>query len=140
VDIHVDLAELRGYAYHTGVMFAAYAPGAGRAVAWGGRYDNVGRGFGRSRPATGFSTDLKRLVTLNCLVGAPAAIYAPAGSEPDLIAEIERYRSAGEVVIQALDGQTGGAADLGCGRMLIKDGPRWTMAAVERRIEGRDLG
>ncbi|MBM4228483.1 MAG: ATP phosphoribosyltransferase regulatory subunit, partial [Gammaproteobacteria bacterium] len=55
VDVHVDLAELRGYHYHTGIMFGAYTPSLGRAIAWGGRYDNVGAWFGRARPATGFS-------------------------------------------------------------------------------------
>ena len=64
VSLHIDLAELRGYGYHTGVVFAAYAPGKGEAVAQGGRYDNVGAIFGRARPATGFSADLKNLVAL----------------------------------------------------------------------------
>ena len=50
---HFDLAELRGYHYHTGIVFAAYAPGHGRALANGGRYDDVGAVFGRARPATG---------------------------------------------------------------------------------------
>ena len=131
VAIHVDLAELRGYRYHTGIIFAAYTPGIGRAIAWGGRYDNIGREFGRARPATGFSADLKRLVTVNYAASATAdAIYAPSGSSPDLIGEIERYRKAGEIVIQALAGQAGGAADLGCGRELVKDGRRWMLVTV----------
>lgn len=57
-----DLAELRGYHYHTGLVFAAYCPGQGQAIAYGGRYDNIGQAFGRKRPATGFSIDLNRLV------------------------------------------------------------------------------
>ena len=64
VDIYFDLAALRGYHYHTGIVFAASVPGHGRALANGGRYDDVGRVFGRARPATGFATDLKALMTL----------------------------------------------------------------------------
>jgi ATP phosphoribosyltransferase regulatory subunit len=66
--IHVDLAELRGYRYQTGVVFAAFAPGHGRELARGGRYDGVGREFGNPRPATGFSADLNELLRL----GAPS--------------------------------------------------------------------
>ena len=61
VDVAYDLAELRGYGYHSGVVFAAYSGGRSRAIAQGGRYDEVGRVFGRSRPATGFSLDLREL-------------------------------------------------------------------------------
>ncbi len=62
VEIAFDLAELRGYGYHSGVVFAAYSAGRSRAIALGGRYDEVGRIFGRARPATGFSLDLRELV------------------------------------------------------------------------------
>src|SRR4029450_762064 len=57
----VDLAELRGYHYHSGVVFDAYCDGVTGAVARGGRYDEVGKAFGRARPATGFSIDLRSL-------------------------------------------------------------------------------
>jgi ATP phosphoribosyltransferase regulatory subunit len=57
-----DLAELRGYHYHSGLVFAAYAEGYSDAVARGGRYDEVGRAFGRARAATGFSLDLRELL------------------------------------------------------------------------------
>ena len=84
VDVHFDFAELRGYRYHTGIMFAAYTPDVGRAIAWGGRYDNIGKSFGRLRSATGFSTDLKVLVLVSAdkPVRLPR-IFAPAGNEPD---------------------------------------------------------
>ena len=62
VEVAFDLAELRGYGYHSGVVFAAYSTGRSRAIALGGRYDEVGRIFGRARPATGFSLDLRELV------------------------------------------------------------------------------
>ncbi len=64
VAIHVDLAELRGYRYHTGAVFAAFVPGHGREIARGGRYDGVGAAFGPARPATGFSADLNELLRL----------------------------------------------------------------------------
>ena len=76
--IHVDLAELRGYHYHTGVLFAAYVPGQGQAVAQGGRYDEIVQVFGRARPATGFSTDLATLLLLGSAPeDAADGIYAP---------------------------------------------------------------
>jgi len=60
-----DLAELRGYHYHTGVVFDAYCDGGAgltsQPLARGGRYDEVGKAFGRARPATGFSIDLRSL-------------------------------------------------------------------------------
>lgn len=62
--IHIDLADVFGYRYHTGLKFSAYVAGSGRTVAKGGRYDRIGEQFGRARPATGFSADLKTLVKL----------------------------------------------------------------------------
>jgi ATP phosphoribosyltransferase regulatory subunit len=56
-----DLAELRGYHYHSGVVFDAYCEGVAGTVGRGGRYDEVGKAFGRARPATGFSIDLRSL-------------------------------------------------------------------------------
>lgn len=64
VPVHLDLAELRGLRYHTGLVFAAFVPGYGRELARGGRYDGVGREFGRSLPATGFSADMNELLRL----------------------------------------------------------------------------
>ncbi|EIT68228.1 MULTISPECIES: ATP phosphoribosyltransferase regulatory subunit [Hydrocarboniphaga] len=64
VVIHVDLAELRGLRYHTGLVFAAFVPGSGREIARGGRYDGVGSEFGRPLPATGFSADMNELLKL----------------------------------------------------------------------------
>jgi len=59
-----DLAELRGYHYHSGVVFDAYCAGIAGPVARGGRYDEVGKAFGRARPATGFSIDLRALASV----------------------------------------------------------------------------
>lgn len=130
-DLHLDFAELRGYRYHTGIMFAAYTPDAGRAIAWGGRYDNIGQSFGRARAATGFSTDLKVLAALgrNGTVSLPR-IFAPPGTAPDLLAAIRDYRAAGYTVVQGLPEQFGGARELGCEQELSNDSGTWQVADV----------
>lgn len=130
LDVHVDLAELRGYHYHTGVMFAAYTPRAGRAIARGGRYDDIGIQFGRARPATGFSTDLKLLSALAPPAAARSAIFAPAGAEPGLLAAIAAARAAGETVIQGLPGQAGNGIDMGCTRQLALVAGRWQVTGL----------
>ncbi|AHK78442.1 ATP phosphoribosyltransferase regulatory subunit [Ectothiorhodospira haloalkaliphila] len=127
--LHFDLAELRGYHYHTGLVFAAYRPGNGQEVARGGRYDDIGRVFGRARPATGFSADLKTLVRLS---GQPEstparAIFAPADPDTSLAATVTRLRREGERVIQGLSGQTADAAAMGCDRVLVKSNNQWTV-------------
>jgi ATP phosphoribosyltransferase regulatory subunit len=128
VDFYIDLAEMRGYHYHTGLMFEVYTEGRGGAVAWGGRYDDVGRAFGRARPATGFSTDLKRLTDLT---GAPQprprGIFAPADGSVALGVEVERLRSAGERVVAELPGQSGDARAMGCDRVLIERAGHWVV-------------
>lgn len=126
VKVHFDLAELRGYHYHTGTVFAAYVAGRGQAVAQGGRYDDIGEVFGRARPATGFSTDLKTLLSLSTYKNNQvAAIYAPADNDTDLQSIIAELRQQGEKVICALPGQTGDAKEMGCSRELVKDGSKW---------------
>lgn len=131
-DVHIDLAELRGYRYHTGVMFAAYTPRLGRAIAWGGRYDNIGGVFGRERGATGFSTDLRVLAAL-CEDNPIelGRIFAPAGTEADLLAAMREYRAAGYVVVQALPGQAGGAAEMGCAQTMSNAGGSWQLEDVD---------
>lgn len=132
VEFHIDLAELRGYHYHTGPMFGAYTRSQGRVIAWGGRYDNIGAEFGRARPATGFSADLKLLSAI-CPHAASleCAIYAPHDNDPTLIAEINRLRHSGRIVIQALPTQVGGARELGCQESLSKDGATWQVGKIE---------
>ncbi|MBE0402009.1 ATP phosphoribosyltransferase regulatory subunit [Halomonas citrativorans] len=118
VSLYFDLAELRGYQYHTGMMFAAYVPGYGHALAKGGRYDDTGRAFGRARPATGFSMDLKQLASLALASPGNGAIWAPAQEEESLNAAIVALREQGERVIQALPGQRTGPAEHKCDRRL----------------------
>ncbi|MEM7408445.1 MAG: ATP phosphoribosyltransferase regulatory subunit [Pseudomonadota bacterium] len=105
VEVHIDLAELRGYHYHPGVVFAAYTSGHGEEIARGGRYDDIGAAFGRARPATGFSTDLRTLL----LLGGPRpisreVIEAPADGSPAMGAEVRRLRAAGRRVVERLPG------------------------------------
>lgn len=126
VRLHFDLAELGGYHYYTGAMFSAFVPGHGRAVAKGGRYDGIGRAFGRERAATGFSADLRRLLKIGDAPAAPlTGILAPANSEPELLVEIERLRTAGERVLRQLPGDNATPAALDCDRVLVKKNGRW---------------
>ena len=119
--IHIDLAELRGYRYHTGVLFAAYVPGQGQAVAQGGRYDEIGEVFGRARPATGFSTDLATLLSLAPPVEATATgIYAPPVGDAALEQRVAALRGRGERVIRALPGAAAAPETLGCDRLLVQ--------------------
>ncbi len=135
-ELHFDLAELRGYHYHTGVVFAAYVPDCGQEIARGGRYDDIGRAFGRARPATGFSTDLKMLSSLREARADPAAapprgVFVPADAAPSgLWDEIARLRAAGERVICELPGQRGDARASGCDRRLVYRDKHWTLADV----------
>lgn len=110
LQIFVDLGELRGYHYHTGLVFAAYAAAGcgthgGDALAKGGRYDHVGEVFGRARPATGFSMDLKTLLRFALNETPAALIYAPAGQDAVLVTAIRRLRAEGQRVVQALPGE-----------------------------------
>ncbi len=128
LNLHFDLAELRGYHYHTGLVFAAYVPGRGLAIAQGGRYDDIGEVFGCARPATGFSTDLKVLIeTMPEAEEDHSAIFAPADDSTALINLINNLRSQGERVIQALPGQKGKATEMGCAREIVKDGKGWSV-------------
>ncbi|MDZ7662457.1 ATP phosphoribosyltransferase regulatory subunit [Thiohalophilus sp.] len=131
IPLHFDLAELRGYNYHTGVVFAAYVPGCGQSIAQGGRYDDIGQVFGRARPATGFSTDLKTLIDLGEDQSAtPGAIYAPGDNDAGLRDTIEQLRRQGERVISALPGDNSDPQQLGCDRKLVRDGKAWQITTI----------
>jgi ATP phosphoribosyltransferase regulatory subunit len=100
-DLRFDLADMHGYRYHTGVTFFAYLPGSPGAVVRGGRYDDIGKVFGRARSATGFSIDLRDL-TRDDANGERRAVLAPPGSDATLLAAIEALRSTDEIVVQQL--------------------------------------
>jgi ATP phosphoribosyltransferase regulatory subunit len=122
LDIYYDLAELRGYHYHTGIVFAAYVQGHGQALANGGRYNDVGAVFGRARAATGFATDLKALMALVAYDEAEqGAIAAPESDAPALLAKVNALRAAGEVVINSLSS----GMDSRCDRQLVEKGGEW---------------
>ena len=125
LSISFDLAELRGYHYHTGVVFAAFIPTIGREIARGGRYDNIGAIFGRNRPATGFSADLRVLTALNKQneIEQPLRelIFAPYIYDVNLHETIRDLRTKGHSVVQHLPNQIGGAKELGCTAILTKN-------------------
>lgn len=123
-----DLAELRGYRYHSGVVFAAYAQGRPNAIALGGRYDEVGKAFGRARPATGFTMDLRELAALGEAAPPPGGVLAPYRPDDiDLRARVDALRAAGEVVVWDLPGHAGTRDEMGCDRELaLRDG-RWAV-------------
>ncbi|EXJ16482.1 ATP phosphoribosyltransferase regulatory subunit [Imhoffiella purpurea] len=129
VSIHYDLAELRGYRYKTGVVFAAFVPGWGLEIARGGRYDDIGQVFGRARPAVGFSTDLKGLLQhgkgLDRLIRNTEAILAPWSSDPALREAVDRLRASGRTVINALPGFEDDPRQLGCQQVLACQDGRW---------------
>jgi ATP phosphoribosyltransferase regulatory subunit len=125
VELSIDLSDLRGYQYHSGVMFAAYVDKFPQPIARGGRYDHVGEAFGRSRPATGFSMDLLTLANLAPLAKRRSAIIAPWIMDRDLASKIANLRNAGEVVIQAMNADTIETAEYLLDRELVKQGDSW---------------
>jgi ATP phosphoribosyltransferase regulatory subunit len=128
VSIHYDLAELRGYRYKTGAVFAAFVPGWGLEIARGGRYDDIGRVFGRARPAVGFSTDLKELLRHGRRRDVrDAAIRAPWSADPALQEAIERLRAAGRCVVHVLPGLEQDQQDPECRQVLVERDGRWEL-------------
>jgi len=125
LELSIDLADLRGYQYHSGVMFAVYVDKLPQPIARGGRYDHVGQAFGRSRPATGFSLDLLTLANLSPLKVRKLAILAPWLEDATLSKAIAALRDSGEVVIQAMAGEKVEAAEYECDRELVKQGSSW---------------
>jgi len=123
--VTIDLADLTGYQYESGVMFAVYVPGLPNAVARGGRYDHVGEAFGRARPATGFSMDLRELARLLPVAERKRSIRAPWGRDSALRRQINALREAGEVVIQSLPGHENDQDEFDCDRALVLENGNW---------------
>jgi ATP phosphoribosyltransferase regulatory subunit len=121
------LADLRGLHYHSGVTFAAYVPGLPNAVARGGRYDHVGESFGRARPATGFSLDLRELARLMPVAERKNAVLAPWGSDPGLRQKITELRAQGEIVIQSLPGHKNELDEFDCNRAVVFENGNWIL-------------
>ncbi len=130
--LYFDLAELSGYHYYTGVVFSAFVPGHGRAIARGGRYDGIGKAFGRERAATGFGADLRQWLKLSATAPAPlTGILAPDSEDPTLLQEVAQLRAKGERVVMWLPGEKCSAAELGCDRVLAKQGGRWVVGTIK---------
>jgi len=126
VDIRFDLGELRGYHYHSGVVFAAYAEESSNALALGGRYDEIGRAFGRARPATGFSLDLREVAAAapsEIRRGCVLAPYLPRDAA--LQKRIAALRRAGTIVVVDLPGHGSARAELDCDRKLVRRSGKW---------------
>ncbi len=128
-----DLADLRGYHYHNGVVFAAYYPGFPSAIALGGRYDGVGKDFGRARPATGFSMDLREVARLAANDKPVGAILAPHSSHSPshgaLKAKISALRAQGEIVVELLPGESLNEGPV-CDRQLVESKGQWIIQAL----------
>jgi ATP phosphoribosyltransferase regulatory subunit len=123
---YFDLSELRGYEYHTGVVFAAYVSSYGEAIANGGRYDDIGEVFGRARAATGFDADLKILLAQgNKAFTASKRIFAPADDDQALVDVINTLRQEGQQVISAFTGQKETPAEMGCDHQLENTSDGW---------------
>jgi ATP phosphoribosyltransferase regulatory subunit len=129
-EISVDLADLRGYHYHSGVMFGAYVPGLPNALARGGRYDQVGEAFGRARPATGFSMDLRELARLMPAGKRRPAICAPWNTDASFKQKLAELRAAGEVVIQTLPGHEDDHDEFDCDRVLVCENGNWILKTL----------
>ena len=128
-EVAFDLADLRGYHYHTGIVFAAYANGCSNAIALGGRYDEIGKAFGRARPATGFSMDLRELSRLVKPQTYPSGIRAPFQKKnKELENMIEQLRSSGQIVVMDLPGQENESLD--CDRQLVFHNGQWIVEEI----------
>ena len=127
VQVGFDLADMGGYAYYSGPRFAVYAPGAGDALLRGGRYDEVGAVFGRTRPAVGFSTDLKALVDSVAPVVRRSAVRAPWGEGGALREAVRALRQQGQTVVCVLPGHEHEGEEFDCDRELVVAGSDWVL-------------
>lgn len=130
--LYFDLSELRGYHYHTGIVFGAFAPGVGEAIANGGRYDRVGEAFGRARPATGFAVDLTAVGRLIALEkGELKGIFAPLTNSPEQLKKIHELRNTGERVVCGVAGQHTPLEHQSCDRLLVEVGGDFQVKSLE---------
>ena len=131
VEICFDLGELRGLHYHSGVVFAVYAEGWANALALGGRYDQVGNAFGRARPATGFTMDLRDIANMGGAAEPRDAVLAPyLPRDAALQRRIAVLRKASDIVIVDLPGHEKSRDELGCNRKLVLRNGKWVVEKV----------
>ena len=125
LQIGFDLADLRGYDYHSGIVFAAYHAESSGAIALGGRYDDIGKAYGQARPATGFSMDLRVISQLSSLALSRSVIFAPWVVDSKLDRTIARLREKGEIVWRDLPGHKSSRNENPCVRQLVLRGDKW---------------
>ncbi|HYG42712.1 MAG TPA: ATP phosphoribosyltransferase regulatory subunit [Bordetella sp.] len=130
VTLGVDLADIGGYGYHSGVTFALYAEGWHDALVSGGRYDDVSRAFGRARPATGFSLDLRKLARGLPPAAQARAVRAPWGQDAALVAAVRQLRRSGEIVVQVLPGHEQSQDEFICDRELALHDGAWAVRTL----------
>ncbi|MDF1822955.1 MAG: ATP phosphoribosyltransferase regulatory subunit [Alcanivoracaceae bacterium] len=131
VQLHVDLGELRGYHYHTGCLFAAYLPGQSEPLAKGGRYDHIGEVFGRARPATGFSADLKLLAGQANALPVNGILAEGELGDARFSEAVATLRAQGERVLVMLPGMTNDATELRCDRRLVFRNGVWETDLID---------
>jgi ATP phosphoribosyltransferase regulatory subunit len=133
VKINFDLAELRGFHYETGVVFAVFVPGEGQEIARGGRYDGIGKDFGRARPAVGVSTDLKTLRRISNLEleQTGRTIFAPNESDEALKEAVLELRRQGDSVIYSLEKNDADSSVQDCSHRLININVQWTVEEMK---------
>ncbi|MEQ4618599.1 MAG: ATP phosphoribosyltransferase regulatory subunit [Corticimicrobacter sp.] len=127
IDISLDLADVGGYGYYSGVMFSLYAEGWHDALVRGGRYDNIGAAFGRARPATGFSFDLRKVAAGLPPARRSGAISAPWSEDPALALRMQELRRQGEIVIQLLPGHVHDQEEFFFDRELVRQDGAWVL-------------
>jgi ATP phosphoribosyltransferase regulatory subunit len=127
--VHLDLADLRGFQYHTGVVFGVIEAKRQRLIASGGRYDDIGAVFGRSRPATGFSLDLRQLLDLKLPVQPPKRkrVLAPAVADMSLVSVIQQLRQEGHTVVIGFPDVDWASQKSECDVELVQENHRWVM-------------
>jgi ATP phosphoribosyltransferase regulatory subunit len=131
VTIYLDLGDLAGYRYHTGIVFAAYKQGYGKALGNGGRYDNIGEAFGRARTATGFAFDLKSLVANGATEQQTlSGIYVPSTTDTQCDEMVAQLREQGERVVQGFDSQVPNFKEINCDRQLVKKGDQYQIEKI----------
>ena len=134
--VTIDLADMHGYHYHSGIMFAAYIPELPNAVARGGRYDHVAEAFGRSsRPATGFSLDLREIARVLPAAEKRQAIMAPWSDDPVLAEKIHRLRESGATVIYNLQNSIHRTDEFICDQCLEQDAStgEWVLKTISKK-------
>ena len=134
LSIHIDLAELRGFTYHTGILFTLFNT-SGRELARGGRYDAIGEAFGKARPATGFSGDLVSLSLgqrsdIAPQKAASGGIWVNADDAAVAAQQVTALRAQGERVVSALPGSRLQPDDCQCDRQLVRRGEHWVTEAL----------